>query len=178
MEFRTSKPSDYISIVIPYVFPVESTPSIRHEILEFLASEIPDEEVREFLLTFLSLSIECRNRHQLAAILTGVGSNGKGVLKNLMEETLGLYHNEPSAQFLTSEKLSDESLCPNLVRLKAKRSVFMSEPEQGRKMNGAFLKFITGKDIIQARNLNSKGYVKYKPRFTPVLLCNAIPKID
>ncbi|RKO87677.1 hypothetical protein BDK51DRAFT_44221 [Blyttiomyces helicus] len=139
MEFRTGEPSVEIAIVIPYDFPAESNPSIRQEILGFLAGIIADEEVREFLPTFLSLNMEGRNCHQMAVILTGVGSNGKGVLKNLMEETFGPYHNEPSAHFLTSETLSDESPCPNLVRLKAKTSVFMSEPEQGRKFNGPFL---------------------------------------
>ncbi|RKO90514.1 hypothetical protein BDK51DRAFT_45829 [Blyttiomyces helicus] len=54
----------------------------------------------------------------------------------------------------------------------------MSEPEQSKKINGAFLKFLTGADIVTARNWNSPNYVEYILMFTPTLLCNGIPKID
>ncbi|RKO85066.1 hypothetical protein BDK51DRAFT_48392 [Blyttiomyces helicus] len=54
----------------------------------------------------------------------------------------------------------------------------MSELEQGIKINRAFLRFITGNDVIQACNIDSKDYVKCKLRFTPVLFRNAIPKVD
>ncbi|RKO93559.1 hypothetical protein BDK51DRAFT_47886 [Blyttiomyces helicus] len=178
MEFRSHMSSDYITTVLPYELPSESNENIRKQIMAFFESIIPNEAVRIFLLSFLAIHLEGKNRHQMAVIFTGTGSNGKGILKALMKETFGHLHDEPSAALLTSERPSDESPCPNLVRLASKRSVFMSEPEHGKKINGSFLKFLTGRDTINVRNLNSKEYVQFIPAFTPTLLCNSIPKIE
>ncbi|RKO91986.1 hypothetical protein BDK51DRAFT_30601 [Blyttiomyces helicus] len=178
MIFRDHHFEDYISNVIPYDLPAETNIETRQQIDKFFMSIIPNESVRKFLLTFLAIHLEGKNRHQMAVIMTGTGSNGKGVLKTLMKETFAFFHDEPSASLLTNERPSDESPCANLVRLQSKRSVFMSEPEQSKKINGAFLKFLTGADTVTARNLNSPNYVEYVPMFTPTLLCNGIPKID
>ena len=87
-------------------------------------------------------------------------------------------HTEPSATFLTSERPSDERPCPNVVDLKNKRSVFASEPEAGKKINGGFIKFLSGKDLIRVRNCHSNEHVEFTPHFLVTLLCNSIPLIS
>ncbi|RKO89894.1 hypothetical protein BDK51DRAFT_40766 [Blyttiomyces helicus] len=102
----------------------------------------------------------------MAVIFTGTGSNGKGVSKKLMKEAFGDFHDEPSAALLNSERPSDKSPCANFVRLKTNQSVNMSEPEQNKKINGSFLKFITSEDTITVRTLNSREFQTYVPKFT------------
>ncbi|RKO92517.1 hypothetical protein BDK51DRAFT_42796 [Blyttiomyces helicus] len=114
----------------------------------------------------------------MAVIFAGTGSNEKGVLKKLMKEAFREFHDEPSAALLTCERSSDESPFANLVRSKTKRSVHMSESEQNKKINGSYLKFITGEDNITVRTLNAREFQTYVPMFTPTLLCNGISKIE
>lgn len=128
---------------------------------------MPDDEVRSFLLLTLALN--------LAMVWTGSGGNGKGVLKMLMQRAFGNLHHEPPATFLTSERPSADKPSADLVSLEYARSVFCSEPESGKKANSGFVKYITGNDIINARNVHEKNIRAYRPRFLVTLLCNAIP---
>ncbi len=108
-------------------------------------------------------------------IWTGTGGNGKGVLKDLMRSTFDLLHAEPPATFLTSDRPSPEKPAPHLVDLKIKRSVFTSEPEAGKRANSAFIKFITGQDVVNARACHSNDQISFMPRFLVTMLCNTIP---
>ncbi|RKO89714.1 hypothetical protein BDK51DRAFT_48740 [Blyttiomyces helicus] len=93
----------------------------------------------------------------MAVIFTRTGSNGKGVLNKIMKEAFGDFHDEPRAALLTSKRPSDE--------------------KQNKKINGSFLKVITGEDTITVRTLNAREFQTYVPKFTPTFLCNVIPTI-
>ena len=177
-EFRKHRYEDYISEVIKYDLPSESDKKIRAEISKFFEDILPKEDVRKFLLLYLALHLEGINRQQRIVILTGSGGNGKGMLKRLMYLTFGHLHTEPSATFLTSERPSDEKASANMVDLQNKRSVWASEPEGSKKINGSFIKFLVGGDIVKCRPLHSNEWIEYLPKFQVTLLCNAIPVID
>lgn len=176
--FRAHRKEDYITHSLHYDFPSSSDPEIRASIMSLFQSILPDKATRDFLLLFLALHLEGRNRHQIAVILSGSGGNGKGVLKALMKVVFGDLHAEPVSAFLTSERPSDEKPSPGLLDLRVKRAVVASEPGAGKKINGAFLKFISGGDLVRCRACNSNKMVEYMPRFIPTLLCNTIPLID
>ncbi len=177
-EFRAKRPEDYLTILIPYDIPSQVDHAIRNEILQVLSDIMPTETTRRFLLTMLALHLEGINRHDIAMVWTGVGGNGKGFLKGLMEKAFGPLHREPPATFLTSERPAADRPNADLMDVKAARSLFTSEPQAGRKINSGFLKFITGRDTIRIRNVHSPTFVEYVPRFLVTLLCNVIPLIE
>ncbi len=175
---RDHQAFDYITQVLPYVLPTHVDTDVRRNMTAAIEDIMPDPEVREFLLLTLALHLEGINRHSLAIIWTGVGGNGKSVLKNLMKQAFGHLHHESAATFLTSERPSSDKPCADLVSLELARSIFCSEPEAGKKANSGFLKFLTGKDEVKARNPHDKNFHNYMPRFLITLLCNAIPLFE
>ncbi len=64
------------------------------------------------------------------------------------------------------------------MNMRHKCCVFASEPQAGKKINGGFLKVISGGDTLRGRLCRSNVMIEYLPRFIPTLLCNAIPLID
>jgi putative DNA primase/helicase len=91
---------------------------------------------------------------------------------------LGEYFENIPANLLTRERPASSSPQPEIVKLKGKRAVFGSEPEQQQKINTGFVKWITGNDPLKARLLNSNELVEFLPHFKLVLLCNDIPLMD
>ncbi|KAJ3088599.1 hypothetical protein HK100_007996 [Physocladia obscura] len=113
--FRDHSPETLKTRLLTYELATSSNASKRAEICQFFEQILPDTEVRKFMLQYLAMHLEGRNRHQIAAILTGTGGNGKGMLKYLMNITFEHLHSEPSSAFLTSERPSDERPAPNVV---------------------------------------------------------------
>ncbi len=174
---RAHRADDLLTKLIPYDIG-KSDPAVRVQIEKMIHDMIPDDEVRDFLMLVLSLHLEGVNRHDIAMIWTGVGGNGKSLLKSLMKETFVDFHKEPPATFLTNERPSSDRPCSDLMDLRDAKSVFTSEPQAGKKTNSGFLKFITGRDPVRIRNVHSSVYTEYTPRFLVTLLCNEIPLFD
>ena len=176
--FREKAAADYLTSLIPYELPSAIDEDIRKNMEKLLDDIMPDAEVRGFLITVLALHLEGINRHDVAMVWTGVGGNGKGFLKGLMEKAFGPMHREPPATLLTSERPAADKPNPDLIDVKETRSLFTSEPQAGKKINSGFLKYITGRDPIRIRNVHSGTFVEYVPRFLVTLLCNVIPLIE
>ncbi len=176
--FREGSPHDFITLCVGYDFPTQPDPE-KHKIVEkFFADMQPDEEEREYLLLFLSSLIHGMTKEETFHIFTGGAANGKSLLRDLVMRTLGEYFENIPANLLTRERPASSSPQPEIVKLKGKRAVFGSEPEQQQKINTGFVKWITGNDPLKARLLNSNELVEFLPHFKLVLLCNDIPLMD
>ncbi|KAJ3144052.1 hypothetical protein HDU86_002702 [Geranomyces michiganensis] len=177
--FREHRQEDYLSTLLQHSIPDRSDPVLRAEILRFFQEIMPNEGVRDFLLLTLALGLEGRNSQQIATIWTGSGGNGKSQLKSFLKKVFtGAFFEEPLPTFLTSEVPDAQRPAPHLVRLAMRRFLFCSEPEAGKKANGAFVKILSGGDFISARECSSNTIVSFLPRFIITLLCNDIPKLS
>lgn len=88
---------------------------------EWFDSIFPREpEVKDFLLWYLSSSLDGSNRHQLFAFGTGTGGNGKSTILKLLTKILGKALCTLPINMFTSEPVSAEAASPNLVNLKGK----------------------------------------------------------
>ena len=186
LSFRSHQAQDYVTSLIPYSLPDAPNPYFRSELEKTLKDMLPSDEVRQFLLTVLSLSLEGSNRHNLAMIWTGGGGNGKSILKGMVARAFGVppggqegvYHREPAATFLTGERPSSDKPNADLIDLMLARMVITSEPQAGKKINTGFVKFITGNDSVRVRALNCTRFQEYTPRFIVTLICNTVPLIE
>ncbi|RKO82746.1 hypothetical protein BDK51DRAFT_49863 [Blyttiomyces helicus] len=134
-----------------------------------------------YLLKWLASCIDGRKKEEIFTILTGDGRNGKGVLCDLMHVTLGGlngYSLPIQASMLTSERPSSASPCPDLLNLRGKRWACGSEPEKKKSINGEFVKFLTGNDVISGRYFHENLNVDFHPQHALVIQCNAIPTMD
>jgi putative DNA primase/helicase len=84
--------------------------------------------------------------------LWGLGANGKSTFRETIFALLGDYAVGADASLLITN-IRSGGATPDVARLYARRLVTINETEQNALLNEARLKFITGHDIITARNL-------------------------
>jgi phage/plasmid-associated DNA primase len=96
-----------------------------------------------------------------------------------MKKAIGNLMGEAESSFLT--KKYDDEKNPTLAKARNYRHQLITEPETNNndecKLNMAFVKKITGGDIVTCRDL-FKSIVSFKPQFTVFLQCNEKPTIN
>jgi len=184
--FRPGRPDDCISFqmgrgmvgldAIPYV-PYDPAAPEQMEIMDFFIKIYPDPVLREYALTLFSSCLEGANREQKFYIMTGVGSNGKSKIVELMSKTFGEYQETIGTTALTRKRPDSGAANPDLVVLKCKRFVSMSEPDEGEKINTASMKQLSGEDTVKARALfqDQDQFVIMAKIF---MLCNDLPPVS
>lgn len=188
VEFRHGRPDDCISFQmgrgmvgldsIPYIRYDPTHPAAEHrEINEFFEKIYPDPVLREYCLTLFASCLEGANREQKFYIMTGGGSNGKSKIVELMSKTFGEYQETLSTTAITRKRPESGAANPDLVVLKCKRFVSMSEPDEGEKINTSSMKQLSGEDTVKARALfqDQDQFVIMAKIF---MLCNDLPPVS
>ena len=182
-EFRDGKPEDYIS----FCTNLEFNPNQPHdahpcwaELNKFLRDVLPDEDVREYFLSYLATSLSGNNEAQKFHILTGTGSNGKSMLMNLMSTAMGDYACKAPISLLTQARNKSAAAAPELVRMKGRRFVTMQEPDEQVPLNTGLMKELASSEKITARDLyaGSKQMLDFDLQARFNLACNEKPKIN
>ena len=174
-EFREGRPDDYITLStrvdkIEFSEEHEEWP----ELSKFIFTIFPNEEKREYFMTFLSTCLQGLNAEEKFRIWTGSGSNGKSKLEELFTAGFGDYTIKFPITLLTGKRAASNQCTPELVKAKGKRIGYFVEPSEGERVNAGLMKEFTGGDKIYARGLNQDP-IEFKPQFKLSLLCNDVP---
>jgi phage/plasmid-associated DNA primase len=104
------------------------------------------------------------------------GANGKSQLLNLMKLTMGEFGEKVEVTLLTRKRNNANESNSEKIKLLNKRFAFLSEPEDGERINIGLLKELTGSEEIVARGLyqDSLSFVMEAKLF---LACNELPEI-
>lgn len=176
-KFRTGYPDDLIGRSVGYnykEYSMENT--VIKDIERFFKSIQPSEDMKKFLLCYCASLFEGGNKDQKFMIWTGVGSNGKGSLINLLDKTLGSYYGTVPPTFLTVKRGSSSQATPELADKFGTRLLTTQEPEGDDRINTGFMKNATGQDKILARPLYGDPFY-YVPQFKLLMACNRLPNI-
>lgn len=111
---------------------------------------------------------------QIVLILHGSGANGKGTFLNTMRNVLGSYARATPAQTFLQKK--GESIPNDLAALAGVRLVLAQETEEGKFLDEATVKTVSGGDPISARFLNREWF-EFVPAFTLWFSTNHKPTI-
>ncbi len=174
-EFREGRPDDYITLStrvdkIDFSEEHEQWP----ELSKFIYTIFPNEEKREYFMTFLSTCLQGLNAEEKFRVWTGSGSNGKSKLEELFTAGFGDYTIKFPITLLTGKRAASNQCTPELVKAKGKRIGYFVEPSEGERVNAGLMKEFTGGDKIYARGLNQDP-IEFKPQFKLSLLCNDVP---
>jgi P4 family phage/plasmid primase-like protien len=172
-QFRSTNRDDYINLTVKYNY----VPTVNNiEVHEFLQKILPKQDVRDYVLKKMSecLNGDIPNTNFLMFI--GDGANGKSQLLNLMKATLGELAEKVEVTLLTRKRNNANETNTEKMKLMNKRFAFLSEPEDGEKINIGLLKELTGSEEIVARGLyqDSLSFVMEAKLF---LACNELPEI-
>lgn len=170
---RDALPSDYLSFNTGINYEAFSGGNL---IVKILKEIFVDEKLYDYNLKVMASCLVGKGDEKFH-IWSGVGSNGKSTLVNLIEKTFGEYACGVPISLFTRARASSNNASPEVIRTKGKRFVHMQEPEHGDKLNVGLLKEITGGDKIVARELY-KNSVEFKPQFKIFMLCNDMPVIS
>lgn len=114
-------------------------------------------------------------------ILYGTGSNGKSTLINVLKGVFGDYACAASSDLLTSVGRTSQNLGSaraDLVALRKKRLLVVSELDQRARMREAAMKSLVSTDTLSARGLYAAEMTYFKPTWVVYLLTNYLPRID
>ena len=171
--FRHTNRNDYINLTVGYAY----DDSVHNpEVDDFIQKILPNENVRNYVLKKMS---ECLNGdipNTNFMMFIGDGANGKSQLLNLMKITMGEFGEKVEVTLFTRKRNNANEANSEKIKLMNKRFAFLSEPEDGEKINIGLLKELTGSEEIVARELNqvSQTFVMETKLF---LACNDLPDI-
>ena len=163
VHFREGLPDDCVSFqmgrmepdldAIPYVPWSSVSEGEKTELNAFFTRIYPNDDLRKYVLTLLASCLEGQNKEQKFYVNQGEGSNGKSMIQNLMEYVFGDYQTSLQTTVLTRKRPESGAANPDMITVKARRYIYMGEPDPGEKLNTSRMKQLSGEDRIEARPL-------------------------
>ncbi|MFO6454516.1 MULTISPECIES: phage/plasmid primase, P4 family [unclassified Aeromicrobium] len=141
----------------------------------FLAQVLPSADVRGYLQRVVGQAVYGRVREHLFPVLTGTGANGKSTAYTAITSALGDYAKVIDPELLMARERGRTG-GPELMVLLGARLVVGSETAEGRKLDEAVMKRLTGGDELTARNLYSPP-VTWVPSHQLLYVTNALPTV-
>ncbi len=162
---------------------IEYDPDNRYvkAVYKALHSMFPDDEMDafDFIMYYLSTSLDGMAKESLFLIINGQGSNGKSVLVEFLRAAIGdMYARNMPMSFITDQtRTKSASADPALMDLKNTRCVCYLESEQSEKANISTIKRLTGGDTVSGRQLYGEQE-NFKPNCNHLLATNYPLRIE
>ncbi len=171
---RPHDPADLISIGTEIPYQADATcPRWQRFLLEVFDG---DEELVDFVRRAIGYSLTGDTREHVLFVLHGAGANGKTTFIETIKRLLGGL--AATAAFDTFTRVrGDRGPRNDLARLHRARLVAAAESGEGRRLDEATVKQITGGDTVAARFLYGEHF-EYRPQFKLWLATNHRPKVD
>lgn len=175
--FQEAKASHYIRKICPTNYnPTAQCPKFLNFLKEI---SLDDPEWVEFLKRLIGYAIFGVPSEELVIYWYGEkGRNGKGTLAKVLQHVLGpLVRTFPSEMLLLQKHSpSSSSPSPELANLEGVRLALFSEINEGRKIDSAKVKNLSGRDKISCRRLYSNVDLQIEPSHTMILQTNYKPQ--
>jgi len=128
----------------------------------------------DFVQRAIGYSLTGRTVERVAFILHGVGRNGKSTLLETVSDAVGDYGIRTPTETLLARR--EAGIGNDVAQLKGMRYVFASEADEGRRLDEAKVKDLTGGDTVSARFLYSEAFT-FRPEFKLWLGTNHKPVV-
>ena len=128
----------------------------------------------DFVQRAIGYSLTGRTVERVAFILHGVGRNGKSTLLETVSDVVGDYGIRTPTETLLAKR--EAGIGNDVAQLKGMRYVFASEADEGRRLDEAKVKDLTGGDTVSARFLYSEAFT-FRPEFKLWLGTNHKPVV-
>lgn len=165
-EYQVKK-KDYITMKAGYDYEPPTDEEVK-TISDIFDSVFPDAEMKKTYISILRTGLSGHRQEKLF-MANGGGRNGKGLINELMMDTVGSYGHKLNISVLTEKIKSGAN--PEVNNLHQKRWVVSNEPNDNESILAGNIKRLTGDDVIDARGLYSSNG-KTKLALTLVLELN------
>jgi putative DNA primase/helicase len=182
-KLREHRQDDYITKLCPVSYhPEAACPVFENAVRQIFSVKdasgkwVPDLELVGFFYKLLGLFLTGDVSEDLLIIFHGIGSNGKTLILELIEELLGEDYFVQCPPDLILQKRNDGHPCERAI-LHGKRVAVCSETPQGRSLNESLVKDLTGRGTITARGMK-ENFWSFRPTFKLVIATNHKPVIN
>lgn len=149
---------------------------VRSALLDdYINTFVPEAEHWAYLMKMLGATLRGGNPFRLWPILHGPSTSGKTQLIEAVASSLGDYAVAVSTSVFRANQ--DDKPRPDLLRAIPARFVYAEEGSQAWELHGDHVKRLTGGDPIVARGMRSNLMVERIPSFTPLIICNELPRV-
>lgn len=142
----------------------------------FLNDIMPDKETQKYIQKCVGYSLTASTEEQCLFFLYGSGRNGKSVFIDTIKELAGTYAGNIQADSLMVKRSSGSGHNEDIARLKGKRLVTSSEPNEGSRLDEGMIKQLTGEDVVSA-SYKGLHVFEYKPKYKIWIATNHKPYI-
>ena len=142
---------------------------------KFLKEAVPDDAERAFLIRFSGYCLSGEVSEQVLLFLLGTGANGKTVWIETMKAILGDYADKIQTEMLMQHFRNTQAASPDLVQLQGRRFIYANETTEGRFLDDARVKDLTGGDTITGRLPYAKAAISFAPTHKLVIAGNHAP---
>ncbi len=178
IDLRTGllRPHDPVEMMTK-LSPVEYHPDRTDDRLERFLFDATDgdAEAVTFLQKAAGYCLTGSTSEEKALLLYGGTATGKSTFLEALRACLGDYAKTINTDLLARRREANSGPSPELAGLAGVRLACGSEMESGRELGEAFLKSLTGGEIIQARHLYGTPF-EYMPKFKIILALNHCPR--
>lgn len=171
-QLREHDPADRLSKITTAAYRPDADGAVW---ASFLAMALPDEPERDYLQRVIGQGVAGLVREHLFPVLIGAGSNGKSVFYGAVCHAMGDYSTVIDPDVLMVRERGGIG-GPEMMTLRGARLVVGSETDEGRKLNEALMKRLTGGDELTARNLYQPP-VTWAPTHQLLYVTNHEPKV-
>lgn len=176
-EFRDGRPEDMITFSMGWNYSDEFDETKMEELSAIFRDIYPDVKLQHYVGKMLGDGMHGIQTRDEFYFQTGTGANGKGVNGAFLTSTFGDYIISPHVSLYFENNKSSSAASPDIVKLKGKRYVMMTEPNKNSRIDVGTLKAHTGGDLIQGRAL-FKEPVEFAPQFIAMIQCNGLPTLS
>jgi putative DNA primase/helicase len=142
--------------------------------LAFLERILPEPDVRAFLQRAVGYSATASVAEQVFFVCNGPGANGKSTLLNVLRLVLGDYAHQAAPDLLMAKR--HDSHPTEVAALRGRRLVVAAETSEGRRLDSALVKRLTGGDPISARFMRM-DFFEFVPSHKLWLATNHLPRV-
>lgn len=172
-KFAPPNPALLVTQVAGTTFdPSASAPRWEQFMLQIMGG---DAELVSYLQRAIGYVLTASTAEQCLFFLYGFGANGKSTFLNIVLALMGALGTQAASETLM-DKRSGGGTSSDLARLRGKRFVAMSESDDGRHLNEAQVKNLTGGDNVVARELY-QSVIHFTPSHKLFLASNHQPVI-
>ena len=138
-----------------------------------------DQAVIDYMQRFLGYCLTGHTKEQVFAIFHGAGSNGKGILNQMLAAVMGDYYcsMHRDCLFNPMRSGSKNQASPHLAELQGRRLGVTDESSTDDVLDCALVKAVTGQSAINCRFMRENN-IAFMPTHKPVLMTNARPRIS
>ncbi len=174
-EFYTHNPADMLTYQLEFDYDPQA--ACPHWLDHVNLVTNGQDDMIHFLQVALGYSLTGRIDEHALIYLYGTGKNGKTTLLEGVRRMMGRYCRKIDVNALLSRKSSGDAPTPSVAALKGCRIVTTTEMPEGRHLDEALVKSLTGGDTIAARKLYA-DVTEFQPTHKLWMDGNYKPKIE